>query len=147
MGKSTPILASRQGQPQVRKEGNQEPLRAPWFGAGLFQDGFVTEVGMSTAVDLVSRVARSVAAHIQSHGGYYPGWYCGIAADAKDRLVNGHGATTASNDALYWDCGSDTVARAIESHLHDLGCKGSHGGGDSTTRYVYVYRISRSTRE
>ena len=93
------------------------------------------------------QIASAIESHISARGGQYSNWYVGIAADANDRLVNGHNATTADNDALYWDAGSDTVARSIEQHFIDKGCKGGDGGGDHRTKYVYVYKISRLTRE
>jgi len=62
-------------------------------------------------------------------------------------LVNGHNATTAVNDAGYWDAQSDVVARNLEQHFIAKGCRGGDGGGDYRTRFIYIYKISHLTRE
>ena len=75
------------------------------------------------------------------HGQYYREFYVGIANDPNDRLVNGHGVT---NDIpnLYWTTPFPTqTVRAIEKLFLDKGAKGGPGGGDDTTRYIYVYKI------
>lgn len=101
---------------------------------------------MSTTTT-AQQVASAIENHIRYHGGAYSAWYCGIAADPNDRLVNGHGATTQANDAAYWDAGSETAARRIEQHFLEKGCQGGGGGGDNQTQSVYVYRVSTATRE
>ena len=74
-------------------------------------------------------------------------WYAGIAADAKDRLFNGHGVDEKSGNWAYNTCASSEAARAVEEALLKLGCKGGGGGGDSTTKSCYVYFITSATRE
>jgi len=96
---------------------------------------------------MAQQAASAIDNHIRYHGGAYSSWYCGISANPNDRLIKGHNATTQANAAWHWDAGSETEARNIEEHFHGKGCKGSGGGGDHDTRYVYVYRISTSTRE
>ena len=88
-----------------------------------------------------SQIATAIDTHIRTYGGPYSAWYCGIAADPNARTLNGH------NAARYWDAGSDAIARSIEQHFIAKGCKGGDGGGDHRTRYVYVYKISLTTRE
>jgi len=91
-------------------------------------------------------VVQQTKAYMGKFGGYYSDWYAGVAADAKDRLVSGHGVS--ETDAwIFHDCGTDTTARQVEDHFLKLGCKGGPGGGDSSTRYFYVYRITPQTRE
>lgn len=94
-----------------------------------------------------SPIATAIDTHIRTYGGPYSAWYCGITADPNDRLINGHNADGRNNAARYWDAGSDAVARRIEQHFFAKGCKGGGGGGDHRTRYVYVYKISLTTRE
>jgi len=93
------------------------------------------------------QIVNAIDSHVRANGGGYPSWYVGIAADPNDRLVNGHNASGNGNAARYWDCGSDAVARQVEAAFIKAGCKGGGGGGDRNTKYAYVYRIGRYTRE
>ncbi len=92
------------------------------------------------------QIVNGIDAHIRYHGGTYSSWYCGISADANDRLLNGHSANSQANAARYWDAGSEMAAREIEKYFLDRGCQGG-GGGGYNPRQVYVYRISPTTRE
>ena len=69
-------------------------------------------------------------------------WYCGIAADPKQRLQE-HGGPT------YWAydwCQDEEDARWVEKWMIDVaGCEGGGGGGDSRTRAVYVYYMAAHT--
>ena len=93
------------------------------------------------------QIVNAVDSHIRANGGGYPSWYVGIAADPNDRLINGHNADGNGNAARYWDCGSDAVARQVESAFINAGCRGGGRGGDRNTKFAYVYRISQTTRE
>ncbi|OHB54783.1 MAG: hypothetical protein A2Y12_03975 [Planctomycetes bacterium GWF2_42_9] len=84
---------------------------------------------------------------IGQHAGYYSEFYCGIASNPRDRLFNGHGVNEKTDWWKYKDFGTDTVARQVEKHFLAKGCKGDDGGGDSTTRFVYVYKVGNHTRE
>jgi hypothetical protein len=48
---------------------------------------------------------------------------------------------------IFRNAGSDLIAREVENYLLSMGCKGGDGGGGPTTRFVYAYRITRTTRE
>jgi hypothetical protein len=98
----------------------------------------------------VCRVAdaiRELAAYIESRGGRYSDWYCGVAADPRHRLFDDHQVSEEHGFWIYRACASDDDARAVEAYFHELGCRGAGGGGDRRTRYVYAYRITSSTRE
>jgi hypothetical protein len=86
---------------------------------------------------------RALDEFIQQHGGY-AACYCGIAADPEERLFDDHEVL---DGWIHTDFGSDHFARVAERHFHNRGCKGSHGGGSSETRFVYVYRITDDTIE
>ena len=81
------------------------------------------------------------------NGTHYHQFYVGIATDPKDRLINGHGINHAIPH-IYWDqaLGTDTV-RAIEKYFLEKGTKGGPGGGDNSTRYIYAYLITPTTRQ
>jgi len=48
---------------------------------------------------------------------------------------------------IFKDCGSDLIARQVEKYFHLRGCQGGPGGGDRDTRFVYAYKITRTTVE
>jgi hypothetical protein len=91
-------------------------------------------------------VISDIEAHIARGGGGYAAWYCGIAAAPRDRLFNDHNVAEKSW-WIYRDCGSDLIARQVESYFHRMGCLGGPGGGDRDTRFVYAYKITLSTVE
>jgi hypothetical protein len=85
---------------------------------------------------------------IHDFGGTYYQWYIGIASDPEKRLFNDHMVDRKNDTWKYENAGSEKNARTIEKYLMDkFGAQGDAGGGDSNTTYVYVYRISDTTRE
>jgi len=80
-----------------------------------------------------------IIAHIQEQKGPYSTWYCGIAADWKDRLFNAHNIPKENYWHIACQCFTHSDARAVEKGLLDLGCDGGPGGGDNTTVWVYAY--------
>ncbi len=98
-------------------------------------------------VSSINEVARQIEAHIQKCGGAYSSWYCGIASSPRDRLFDDHNVDEKNGCWIYKDAGSESSARQIEKHFLDKGCKGGDGGGGYSTRYVYAYKITNSTRE
>ncbi len=81
---------------------------------------------------------------IRQHGVPYSRWYVGITGDVDTRLFGDHGVTSGY---IYRGFGSDDLARSAEQHFHKKGCKGSHGGGDLSTKIVYAYLIKPTTIE
>ncbi len=81
------------------------------------------------------------------HATHYSQFYVGIAADPNDRLINGHGIDH-TVPHIYWNQALDhNTVRAIEKYFLTKGTKGGAGGGDSNTKYIYVYFITPKTRE
>lgn len=101
---------------------------------------------MTTTVN-INQIAANIDAHIRKCGGGYPSWYVGIATDPRERLFRGHNVDEKNGAWIYKDAGNDTNARAIEDHFIKKGCKGGDGGGSTTSRYVYAYKITSTTRE
>ena len=97
----------------------------------------------ATANDVAAAIDRQIA----TYGGGHSAWYVGISSDPNDRLLSGHNATSEHNAALYWDATNEETARVIEDHFLDKGCQGGTGGGDASSRYVYVYKVTSLTRE
>lgn len=100
-----------------------------------------------------AKSAQEIVQHIKDHitkeESGYRNWYCGVTQDVKQRLFIDHNVSSEEGKA-WWvhdKCQSHTVARTIEQHFLELGCKGHGGGGDDDARYVYAYKITSSTRE
>lgn len=84
---------------------------------------------------------------MDKHGGAPSQWYAGIASDPRQRLFNDHNVSE-HGDAWGLDyCVSADDARAVEEALLHMGCKGGAGGGDASTKAVYLYKIAPHTRE
>lgn len=92
-------------------------------------------------------ISDEIDNHIRSCGGGYPAWYCGIATNPRQRLFTDHNVDEKNGAWIHRDAGTDTMARKIEDYFLAKGCKGDDGGGDSSTRHVYAYKITSSTRE
>ena len=101
---------------------------------------------MSTVSTYLS-VIHDIDTHILRCGGPYPTWYCGVAADPRQRLFVDHGVDAQHGPYIFRDCGTDTLARVVEQHFLNKNCKGGPGGGDRNTRFVYAYKITLTTRE
>jgi len=87
-------------------------------------------------------IINEIRAHADSEGSGYRNWYCGIAADPKQRLFNDHSVPKGKDEA-WWitrNAGSEQAARDTEEHLISLGFDGGGGGGDYTTKHVYAYK-------
>ncbi len=74
-------------------------------------------------------------------------WYVGITADIEQRLFGYHKVPRKNHWFIYRKALTHHSARNIESKYHEAGCRGSHGGGDDTSVYVYAYVISPQTVE
>lgn len=101
------------------------------------------QAAMATKAEII----QEIAAHVQKCGGTYAEWYGGIAADPEARLFNDHSVDKAKDAWIYRTCASSGEARAIEDYFFQKGMKGGSGGGDSTTKAVYAYKITTTTRE
>ena len=67
--------------------------------------------------------------------GPFADYYVGIAANPKDRLLNGHGLDdNGGRDSWRYDSAtSAAVPRRVEAHFLAMGIKGGAGGGDETS--------------
>ena len=81
------------------------------------------------------------------HGSHYRQFYVGIARDPVMRLADGHNVDD-SVPHIYFENGPDTaLVRSIERYFISKGTRGGPGGGDETTRAIYIYLITPKTRE
>jgi hypothetical protein len=102
-------------------------------------------MGVSTLVTVQQAVA-DIEAHLGKYGGPHRAWYCGVATDPEARLFQDHNVSRTNNAWIYRGLMTDTESRQVEAHFLKKGCDGGPGGGDRTSRYVYAYKKTASTR-
>lgn len=101
-----------------------------------------------SAVTKEQQIINDFENYIRQKGGGYSAWYCGVASDPKSRLFNDHNVDKNNGAWIHsGDAGNDQTARNVEDYFLKKGCKGGGGGGDGSTRYVYAYKITSTTRE
>jgi hypothetical protein len=95
---------------------------------------------MATESSIISDISARFS------GQRYKDCYIGIAADARDRLFNGHGVSEDSGLWIYRTAVGHRVARNVEQHFLNAGMDGGPSGGDQSTRQVYAYKKTSSTQ-
>jgi hypothetical protein len=98
---------------------------------------------MATKADII----QDITTYVANCGGNYSQWYVGVAAVPRDRLFTDHSVDEKNGNWIFRTCATSEEARAVEDHFIAKGMKGGPGGGDSTTKAVYAYKITNSTRE
>lgn len=93
------------------------------------------------------QAVTDIAAYMSQHASVYGNWYVGVASDPRARLFTDHAVSEQTGAWIYRTCATSDDARAVEDHFLAKGTKGGPGGGDSTTKSVYAYMITRSTIE
>ncbi len=96
-----------------------------------------------------AKLISEIQKYIDSNGGMASGygWYIGVTADPKRRLFHEHNVSEKNGPWIYGGVSSDQVARDIENHFLQKGCRGGQIGGDSDAKCVYAYHINLHTRE
>jgi hypothetical protein len=85
--------------------------------------------------------------YIRNNGNDPKNWYSGIT-NAIEQRFNEHSVNRKDDLHFYADAQTESNARYAEKFLiESLGTKGDTGGGDSTTTWVYIYRIYPHTRQ
>lgn len=102
---------------------------------------------MAAQVTSVQQAILDIETYIRQNGGVYSAWYCGVATDPRQRLFRDHNVDEKSGTWIFRGLVSDTEARRVEAYFLAKGCKGGAGGGDASSRSVYCYRITPSTRQ
>jgi len=92
-------------------------------------------------------VIAEIGAYVANCGGSYLDWYCGIAAQPRERLFTGHAVREQGDAWIYRSCTDSETARAIERFFLARGMKGGPGGGDDDSACIYAYRIAGHTVE
>ncbi len=92
-------------------------------------------------------IVSDISMHVSECGGEYSDYYCGITNDIERRLFGEHNVDKEHGVWIYRTASSDTVARKVEKHFLDAGCKGGSGGGSNDCKIVYCYKITSTTVE
>lgn len=91
------------------------------------------------------QIVQEIASYIQSNGGSYHNWYAGITSDVDQRLFDDHVVDKKYDYWIFQTADSSDSARNAEDSLHNLGCDGDSGGGDSGAVTVYAYKKNSHT--
>jgi hypothetical protein len=94
-----------------------------------------------------SSIVAEIDAHMQKSGIANSSWYVGVTSDIEKRLFGFHQVPRKDHWYIYRRAINADDARTIEAAYPRAGCKGSGGGGDQTTTYVYAYVITPQTVE
>ena len=73
--------------------------------------------------------------------------YIGITNDPERRLFQEHAVRKNAEGWIHMSAVSVEIARAVEEYFLNLGAKGGSGGGDSSAKFIYAYRIAPHTVE
>lgn len=94
------------------------------------------------------QTAVAIDEHIKNRHPRYADWYIGIASVPEQRLFIDHNVDKDNDYWIYRNAGDQTAARNVELFfIEQLGTDGGPGGGDHTTKFVYAYKKTPSTRE
>ena len=94
-------------------------------------------------------IIREIIGHITNKCMYttISDFYVGITNDPDVRLFLEHNVSKALGCWTYSEAINDQHAREAEKKLLDQGMKGGSGGGDSSSIWVYCYKITSDTEE
>ena len=93
-----------------------------------------------------SNLQNDINSYICKNAEYYREFYVGITSNPTKRLFEEHNVSENNDVYIYIEADSEEIARAVEKHFIDKGCKGDQGGG-TYPRHVYAYKISSNTSE
>jgi hypothetical protein len=92
-------------------------------------------------------IINSFVNYMKQNGGVSKSWYVGIAADARDRLFNGHGVHQNGDAWIYQSANSAKDARDLEYYfLNTYKTDGGTGGGDWMSKMIYAYYKNAHTK-
>ena len=96
---------------------------------------------------IVMNIEKEIDNRIHKSGGGYPAWYVGTTTNPRKQLFEGHNVVERAGAWLYRDAGSESTAKTIEAIFLKRGCKGmGKRGGQDSSRYIYAYKMTRTTR-
>lgn len=94
------------------------------------------------------QVISEIKSYIEANNSIYSNWYVGITNDPEKRLFSEHNVDKVYGKWIYCPCDSNNDAREVENYfVNTLKTDGGEGGGDLSSRYVYGYLKTTTTRE
>jgi len=92
-------------------------------------------------------IKSAIKDFVAKNSGRYFDYYVGITDDPNDRLFEQHNVSK-NGTYDYWEALSAESARTVEKYCVDeLGTDGGPGGGDDSSKFVYVYKKTSDTDE
>lgn len=97
----------------------------------------------------MAKTKQEIINDITNHfkGKVYSNYYVGITSDIESRLFGDHNVSKENGHWIYSPANSHIIARGIEQHFIDAGMDGSGGGGDETSKIVYAYKKTTTTKQ
>lgn len=93
-------------------------------------------------------IIKEIKGYILQEDGDFNNWYVGIATSPRERLFTDHNVNEKVSPWIFREAFGSFIARKVEEYFVDtLGTDGGTGGGDATTKYVYAYLKTSSTKE
>ncbi len=94
-------------------------------------------------------IIKEIKEFIIRESGSFHDWYVGIATNPRERLFTGHNVNEKVGPWIFREAIGSFIARKVEEYFVDtLSTDGGTGGGDdATTKYVYAYLKTSSTKE
>lgn len=102
---------------------------------------------MQNRPNTMKDIIKEITEFMIARGGYYYQWCAGVTSEPQKRLFADHNLDGERDIWIYRDCGSETTAREVERHFLASGCLESTRGGEPSSTYVYLYKISDHTVE
>lgn len=93
-------------------------------------------------------IIKEISEHIRTSGrSHYFEFYIGVTNDVERRLFDEHRVYRKGMCWIYVRADNAAIAREVERYYQDLGMRGSTGGGDDESTYVYCYEVKPWTAE
>ena len=93
-----------------------------------------------TFLEIVAEIGSQVKAYPNSE------LYVGITSDIESRVHGDHKVPKKDGWFISSSADSNKIARDVEKFFLNKGMEGGIGGGDYSSKYVYVYHITSSTK-
>ena len=90
-------------------------------------------------------MVAEISSHVKTSNFPYSQWYVGITSDIENRLHGDHGVPKEDHWFIEKPADSNKIAREVERYYLKLGMDGGTGGGDSSSKDVYVYHKTSVT--
>lgn len=95
-----------------------------------------------------NQILSDIVQYIKQSNTPYKDWYIGITENIQIRLFVEHAVNKNTDYWIYRKCSSADEARRIEKYIiMNYQADGGLGGGNDNSKFVYVYKKERHTKE